>query len=202
MTTASAYAQRRPLVLSDLIPGALLRDVLLVLAGAGLTGALAQFSIPVPGSPVPITGQTLGALLAGATLGWRRGGAALALYLLAGMAGMPWFADHAHGTGMPDLGYIIGFVFAAAAAGAIAAHGGDRTPVRMIATMIIGNLIIYAIGVPYLMLDLHIGLPTAWSIGVKNYLPGDAIKILIAAALLPTCWRLVANRSPKTDTRR
>jgi biotin transport system substrate-specific component len=202
LTTASSYAPRRPVVLSDLIPGALLRDVLLVLAGAGLTGALAQFSIPVPGSPVPITGQTLGALLAGATLGSRRGGAALALYLLAGVAGMPWFADHAHGSAMPDLGYIIGFMFAAAVVGAIAARGGDRTPVRTIATMILGNLIIYAIGVPYLMLDLHIGLHTAWSIGVKNYLPGDAIKILIAAGLLPTCWRLVAYRSPRTGASR
>lgn len=202
MTTASSYVQRRPMVLSDLIPGALGRDVLLVLAGAGLTGALAQFSIAVPGSPVPITGQTLGALLAGATLGSQRGGAAMTLYLLAGMAGVPWFADHTHGTGIATLGYIIGFVFAAGVVGALAARGGDRTPIRMIATMIVGNVIIYSFGVSYLMLDLHIGLTTAWNIGVKNYLPGDALKILIAAGLLPTCWRLVGHRSSSVDRAR
>jgi biotin transport system substrate-specific component len=185
------------MVLSDLIPGATVRDLLLVLAGAGLTGALAQFSIAVPGSPVPITGQTLGALLAGATLGWQRGGLALSLYLLAGMAGVPWFADRTHGAGSPTLGYIIGFVFAAGIVGALAARGGDRTPMRMVVTIVVGNVIIYAIGVSYLMLDLHIGLTTAWNIGVKNYLPGDAVKIFIAAGLLPTCWRLVGYRSSR-----
>jgi len=178
-------------VLSDLIPGAIVRDVLLVVAGAALTGALAQVSIPVHGSPVPITGQTLGALLTGATLGWRRGGAAMMLYMLAGIVGMPWFAGHASGAGMPAFGYVIGFVFAALAVGALAARGGDRTPLRMIGTMIVGNVIIYAVGVTYLMADLHIGLGSAWTVGVKNYLPGDAIKMIIAAGLLPGCWRLL-----------
>lgn len=194
MSSLSPTVAARPLVLSDLIPRTLARDAVLVVAGAGITGALAQLSVPVHGSPVPITGQTLGALLVGAALGWRRGFAALALYLLAGMAGVPWYAGHAHGTSLPDLGYIIGFVFAAAAVGALAAHGGDRTPLRTIGTMIVGNLIIYAIGVPYLMANLHIGITTAWSIGIKNYLPGDALKILIAAGLLPTCWRALGPR--------
>lgn len=194
MSSVTAGIPRRPLVLSDLIPGSLLRDVALVVSGAALTGALAQLSVPVHGSPVPITGQTLGALLVGAALGWRRGFVSLALYLLAGMAGAPWYADHAHGTDLPDLGYIIGFVFAAAIVGALAGRGGDRTPSRVIGTMIVGNLVIYAFGVPYLMADLHIGVATAWNIGVKNYLPGDAVKLLIAAAVLPACWHALGRR--------
>src|ERR1700722_6353460 len=99
------------LVLADLVPGALVRDLLLVVAGAGLTGLLAQISIPVHGSPVPVTGQTLAALLVGAGLGLRRAFASLAIYLLAGMAGAPWFANHSHGVDLPTLGYIVGFVF-------------------------------------------------------------------------------------------
>jgi biotin transport system substrate-specific component len=189
MHAVSTTIDRHPLVLSDLIPGTLVRDIGLVVTGAAVTGALAQLSVPVHGSPVPITGQTLGALLVGAALGWRRGFAALALYLLAGVAGVPWYSDHTHGAGLPTLGYIVGFVFAATAVGALAAHGGDRTPLRVIGTMIVGNVIIYAVGVPYLMADLHIGASAAWDIGIKNYLLGDAVKIAIAAGVLPACWR-------------
>lgn len=200
MSSMSPVVERRPLVLTDLIPGAFARDATLVVVGAALTGALAQLSVPVHGSPVPVTGQTLGVLLVGAALGWRRGFAALALYLLAGMAGVPWYAGHAHGTSLADLGYVVGFVFAAAAVGALAAHGGDRTPLRTIGIMIVGDLIVYAIGVPYLMASLHIGITTAWNIGIKNYLPGDALKILIAAGLLPTCWRAVGYRRSQQGT--
>lgn len=183
----------RRIVLADLVPGALVRDALLVLTGAGLTGVLAQVSIAVHGSPVPITGQTLGALLVGAALGWRRGALSMALYLLAGMAGVPWYANHEHGTALATLGYVIGFVFAAAAVGALAKRGGDRTPLRTIATMILGNIVIYAFGLSYLMHDLGIGLSTAWEIGMKNYLLGDALKILVAAAVLPAAWRAVEH---------
>ncbi len=199
MTALHFGTSRRPRVLGDLISGALGRDVALVVTGAVLTGALAQLSVPIPGSPVPITGQTLGALLAGWALGWGRGFASLSLYLLAGMAGVPWYADHASGTDLPTLGYIVGFAIAAAAVGALAAHGGDRTPARTIGTMLVGNLIIYAIGVPYLMADLHIGLSSAWAIGIKNYLPGDALKLAVAAALLPSCWRALGGRGERRN---
>ncbi len=196
----NADAGRLParFVLSDLLPGARVRDVLLVIGGAAFTGLLAQISIPMQGSPVPITGQTLGVLLVGASLGAMRGFLSMALYLLAGMAGMPWYADHAHGVHIPSLGYIVGFVFAAAAVGALAARGGDRTPLRTIGTMIVGNVIIYAFGVPYLMHDLNIDFQVAWDIGVKNYLLGDALKILLAAGLLPAAWKLVGKRRPPT----
>jgi biotin transport system substrate-specific component len=185
------FHTRRPLVLADVVPGALVRDVLLILGGAAFTGLMAQISIPVAGSPVPVTGQTFAALTVGAALGWQRGLASMMLYLLAGMAGVPWYADHSSGVHIPSLGYVIGFVLAAGLVGALASRGGDRSPLRTIGTMVLGNIVIYAVGVPYLMADLNISLATAWDIGMKNYLLGDALKVLLAAGCLPLAWRVV-----------
>ena len=181
--------QRRPLVLADLVPGARVRDALLVLGGAALTGLLAQIAIPVAGSPVPVTGQTFAALTVGAALGWQRGALSLALYMVAGMAGMPWYAAGGSGFHFPSFGYVIGFVFAAGVVGALASRGGDRSPLKTIGTMLVGNAIVYLFGVAYLMFDLNIGLGTAWDIGMKNYLLGDGLKILLAAGCLPLVWR-------------
>lgn len=183
--------QRRPLVLADLVPGTVVRDVLLVVGGAALTGLLAQIAIPVAGSPVPVTGQTFAALTVGMALGWQRGFASMALYLVAGMVGMPWYADHASGIHIASLGYVIGFVFAAALVGALASRGWDRSPLRTVGTMVLGNAVVYLFGVTYLMADLHIGMGTAWDIGMKNYLLGDGLKIVLAAGLLPVVWRAV-----------
>ena len=180
---------RRPLVLADLVPGARVRDVLLVLGGAVFTGVLAQIAIPVAGSPVPVTGQTFAALTVGAALGWQRGAASLGLYMVAGMAGVPWYADGGSGFNFPSFGYVIGFVFAAALVGALANWGGDRNPLPTIATMVLGNAVIYVFGLAYLMYDLGIDLGAAWEIGMKNYLLGDALKILLAAGCLPAIWR-------------
>ncbi len=180
---------RRPLVLADLVPGARVRDVLLVVGGAMFTGLFAQIAIPVAGSPVPITGQTFAALSVGAALGWQRGAASLGLYMVAGMAGVPWYADGGSGFGFPSFGYVIGFVFAAALVGALANWGGDRNPLPTIGTMVLGNAVIYVFGLAYLMFDLGIDLGAAWEIGMKNYLLGDAIKILLAAGCLPAIWR-------------
>ncbi len=180
---------RRPLVLADLVPGARVRDVLLVLGGAIFTGLLAQIAIPVAGSPVPVTGQTFAALTVGAALGWQRGAASLGLYMVAGMAGVPWYADGGSGFNFPSFGYVIGFVFAAALVGWLANWGGDRNPLPTIATMVLGNAVIYVFGLAYLMYDLGIDLGAAWEIGMKNYLLGDALKILLAAGCLPAIWR-------------
>jgi biotin transport system substrate-specific component len=171
------------------VPGTRVRDVLLVVGGAVLTGLLAQVAIPVAGSPVPVTGQTFAALTVGAALGWQRGAASLALYMVAGMAGMPWYADGGSGFNFPSFGYVVGFVFAAAIVGALASRGGDRSPLRTIGTMLVGNAIVYVFGLAYLMYDLDLGLGTAWDIGMKNYLLGDGLKILLAAGCLPALWR-------------
>lgn len=181
---------RRPLVLADLLPGALTRDVALVVGSAIFVGLAAQLSVPVPGTPVPVTGQTFAVLLSGAALGWR-GLAGMALYLVAGAAGVPWFAGHSSGTGAPSFGYIVGFLLAAAVVGALARRGGDRTPLRTVGTMAIGTVLIYAIGLPWLMHSVHVGLTKGFALGVRPFLVGDAIKVVLAAGLLPAAWRTV-----------
>jgi biotin transport system substrate-specific component len=183
----------RPAVLADLVPGALVRDAALVVGGAVLTGLAAQVVVPVPGSPVPITGQTFGALLVGASLGWRRGALSMLLYVVAGMAGVPWFQGGQSGWLGATGGYLVGFAVAATLVGLLAGRGGDRTPLRTIGTMVLGNIVIYAVGVPWLMASTGFDLATALDRGVLPFLLGDGLKILLAAGLLPGAWAL-ANR--------
>ncbi|HEX5578760.1 MAG TPA: biotin transporter BioY [Candidatus Limnocylindria bacterium] len=190
MTAATAT---RPRVLADLLPGALLRDVLLVVGAAALTGLCAQISIPLPFTPVPITLQTFAVLLSGAALGAWRGGAAMLLYLVAGVAGVPWFAQQESGYALVTLGYIVGFVVAATVVGALASRGADRTVSGTIVIMVIGNLIIYAIGVPWLMAATGMPLFVALEKGVWPFVVGDALKIALAAGLLPLAWRLTGR---------
>ncbi len=147
MSTATATA-RPGAVLADLLPASRVRDVALVVGGAVLTGLAAQLSVPVPGSPVPVTGQTFAALLVGTALGARRGFLSLALYALAGVAGVPWFADGKSGAAMVSFGYVLGMLLASALVGALARRGADRSPLRMAGTMILGEAVIYAVGVP------------------------------------------------------
>ncbi|KFZ80095.1 biotin biosynthesis protein BioY [Amycolatopsis sp. MJM2582] len=180
-------------VLADLVPGALVRDAVLVAGGAALTGVAAQILIPVPGSPVPMTGQTFAALLVGAALGWKRGALSMALYLAVGAAGFGWFQNGSSGLFGASAGYIVGFVLAGALVGALAGRGGDRTPLRTAGTMVLGNLAIYSVGVPWLMASTGMGLSTALDKGVVPFLIGDALKIAVAAALLPGTWALVSR---------
>ncbi|MGI5201516.1 biotin transporter BioY [Spirillospora sp. CA-108201] len=189
MATAHA-ARRRPAVLGDLLPGSLARDAALVIGAAAFVGLAAQIAVPLPGTPVPVTGQTFAVLLAGAALGFGRAGLGMLVYLLAGMAGVPWFTDGTSGAGFPTLGYVIGFVAAAAAVGRLAQLGGDRTPLRTVGTMLAGTAIMYAAGVPYLMASLHVDLAKALDLGVTPFLAGDALKVLLAAGLLPAAWKL------------
>ncbi|QMU68104.1 biotin transporter BioY [Streptacidiphilus sp. P02-A3a] len=194
-----ATATSRPgTVLADLLPAstrarAQARDLALVVGGAAITGLAAQISLPVPGSPVPVTGQTLAVLLVGTALGARRGVASLALYLLAGMAGVPWFAAGSSGLGA-TFGYVIGFVAAAALVGALARRGADRGPLRTAGAMVLGNLTIYAFGVSYLAASVHVSLAKAASLGLYPYLVGDALKIALAMGLLPAAWKLVGRK--------
>ena len=195
-----ATAPSRPgTVLADLLPAstrarAQARDLALVVGGAVVTGLAAQIALPVPGSPVPVTGQTLAVLLVGTALGARRGVASLALYLLAGMAGVPWFAQGSSGLGA-TFGYVIGFVAAAALVGALARRGADRGPLRTAGSMVLGNLTIYAFGVSYLAASVHVSLAKAASLGLYPYLVGDALKIALAMGLLPAAWKLVGRKA-------
>ncbi|WP_046501240.1 biotin transporter BioY [Streptomyces odonnellii] len=193
MTTAAA-APRTGAVLADLLPATRVRDIALVVGGAVLTGLAAQLSVPVPGSPVPVTGQTFAALLVGTSLGARRGFLALALYTLAGSAGLPWFSAGSSGAGGASFGYVLGMLLAATAVGALARRGGDRSVLRTAGTMVAGSAIIYAVGVPYLAVAAGLSPSAAISAGLVPFLLGDALKAALAMGALPAAWKLMGRR--------
>jgi biotin transport system substrate-specific component len=191
-----ATAARPRRVLADLIPGERVRDVLVVVGYAGLVGLSAQLSIRLPFTPVPITGQTFAVLLGGLAVGTRRGAAGMLLYLVLGLVGVPWFAGGDHGMSMlsaPSFGYVIGFVFAACVLGQLARHGFDRHPLTVIVALVAGNAVIYLFGATWLAWQLHVGASQALSLGVTPFLLGDALKALLAAALLPAAWKLTGH---------
>jgi biotin transport system substrate-specific component len=173
------------------------RALVLVTAGAALTALAAQLSFSVPWTPVPYTGQTAAVLLVGTVLGWRLGAASMLLYVLAGIAGAPIYAHGAHG--VDELlgatgGYLVGFILAAMLVGRLAEGGWDRTPLQAAGLMLLGNLVIYAIGVPVLALALSLPAGDALQSGALVFLPWDAAKIALAAGLLPAAWRVVGRR--------
>ncbi|MGW4029061.1 biotin transporter BioY [Streptomyces sp. NPDC004838] len=193
MSTVSATS-RPGAVLADLLPASRTRDIALVIGGAALTGVAAQIALPVPGSPVPVSGQTFAALLVGTALGARRGLASLGLYAVAGMAGMPWFAEGASGWSMPTLGYILGMLIAATVVGALARRGADRSVLRTAGAMALGSVIIYAVGVPYLALSTGMTFSQAVAAGLTPFLIGDAVKAALAMGALPTAWKLIGRK--------
>jgi len=190
----TAHVAHRPLVLADLVPGALVRDVLLVLGAAALTGIAAQVALPLPVTPVPISLQTFTVLLSGAALGPARGGASMLLYLVAGMAGVPWFSEQRSGIDFPSFGYIVGFVIAAVVVGALARRGADRSVVGAVVLMVLGNLVIYILGVAWLATSLGVDAGRALELGALPFLVGDGLKIALAAGILPAAWKLAGSR--------
>ena len=168
------------------------RDLGLVLAGTLLVALLAQVRIPLPFTPVPLTGQTFAVLLVAAALGSRRGIASLGLYALLGLAGLPVFAGGGSGPARllgPTGGYLLGFVLAAWIVGRLAERGLDRSLRTAWLPFLAGTLGITLCGAGWLALSL--GLAKALTLGVLPFLVGDAIKILLAALALPAAWKLV-----------
>jgi biotin transport system substrate-specific component len=190
MSLATAY----PRTLGDVVPGGLVRNIALVVGGTLFVALSALVVVPLPFTPVPLSLQTFSVLLVGAALGSRRGAASMALYLLAGMVGVPWFAAHQSGWSFPTFGYVVGFVAAAWLVGLLAERGADRHVVKTAGLMILGNVVIYAFGVAGLMLSTGMSLPVALAKGVLPFLVGDLIKIAVAAALLPAAWKVVGAR--------
>jgi biotin transport system substrate-specific component len=171
------------------------RHVVLIVTGVVLVALCAQ--VYVPADPVPFTGQTFGVLLVGGALGFRRSAAALALYLVLGAIGLPIFARGTAGTGIilgATGGYLIGFVLAAAVVGRLAELGWDRRPIGAVGAMLIGNALIYAVGVPWLMATRNLSLASAIAGGMTPFLAWDAIKLIVAAGLFPVAWWVVGRR--------
>lgn len=188
----SLAASPRTLADAALPRSGALRDALLVLSGSLVVALGAQVAIPLPFTPVPLTGQTYAALLVGAALGARRGVLALLLYLAEGALGLPVFAGGAAGLarlGGPTGGYLAGLVLAALLVGWFADRGWDRRPLPCLLAMIAGSVAIYACGVPWLALT--VGADRAVAAGLLPFLPGDALKLALAALSLPLAWRLV-----------
>ena len=162
----------------------------LVVFGSLLLAASAQFKIPL--YPVPVTGQTLVVLLIGMTYGLRLGAITMAAYLFEGAIGLPVFAGGAAGVTVlmgPTGGYLFGFLLACIAMGYLAERGMGRTAFSTIVAMVIGNFVIYLCGVFWLV--SFIGFGQAIAVGVLPFLFGDALKLAIAAGLMPLAWRAV-----------
>jgi biotin transport system substrate-specific component len=192
--TSSTAPVPRP-VLADALPGARVRDALLIVAGVLLTAACAQVSIRIPGSPVPLTGQTFAVVLVGAGLGARRGGLSMLLYVALGLVA-PVYASGAQGPGVlfgASGGYLVGFVLAAWAMGAIAERGGDRRVVSAVCAFAVGQLLIFGIGVPWLKLDASLSWPAAIHEGFTIFILGGIIKAALAGLLMPSAWRLLGS---------
>jgi biotin transport system substrate-specific component len=191
-------------VLADLVarPSSRLRSVAvdagLVTAGAALVAILAQVSIPL--WPVPITGQTLGVIVVGAALGARRGAAALTVYLLVGLAGLPVFADFTGSVAAvmkPSFGFILGFIVAAAVAGWFAERAWDRRPALAFLGFAAASVMPFVFGIPYMALILNgvLGMDYSfWAlleVGLFPFIVGGIIKAAIAALLIPALWSVV-----------
>jgi biotin transport system substrate-specific component len=166
---------------------------------------LADFRIQLANSPVPITGQTFAVLLVGGALGLRRGVLSVGLYLLMGLVA-PVYAEGSSGVdtfvgddgGRIVLGatggYLIGFLLAGAVTGRLAELGWDRHIGGAIAAMLIGNAIVYVIGVPWLATAIDVDAQTAIAFGLTPFVIVDAIKLVAAAALFPVAWWIVGRR--------
>jgi len=200
LSTAAIAAGRRPLVLADALPASRVRDVALVCAGALLTVLGAQISIPIPPSPVPVTGQTLAVVIAGASLGTRRGAASQLLYVLLGLA-LPVYADGGSGADViwgASGGYLIGFVVAAALIGRLAELGADRRVAVAFVAFCAGQLAVFGIGVPWLKVSTDLSWSTAIHDGFAIFIAGGLIKAALAAGLVPAAWRAVRRIDSRT----
>jgi biotin transport system substrate-specific component len=185
-----------PLRISDRL-GVRARHLALILAGTLLIALGAKVSFAIPGTPVPVTGQTFGVLVAGGALGFRRGIASVLLYVLLGAIGLPLFALGETGVNVilgSFGGYLVGFVVAGAIVGRLAELGWDRNLVGSIGAMLLGEIAIYAIGVPWLAVVAKLAPGDAIGEGLTPFLLGDALKMLLAAGVFPVAWWIVGRR--------
>ncbi len=169
-------------------------DFTMIVAGSLLIGLCAQIKIQ-PFGPVPITGQTFAVLMIGALLGARRGSLAVLAYLAQGLAGLPVFAMVSGPAALlgPTGGYLVGFVPAAYVTGLLADKGWDRRIGTTVLAMALGNLVIYAFGLLWLCCLTGVST-TVLTTGLLPFIPGDILKMVLAAILLPSAWKLLGYR--------
>lgn len=181
-----------------------LTQALFVIGGVGFISALAQISIPVPGSPVPVTGQTLAVLLIGTTYGARLGFITFATYLLAAIAGAPIFAPSetlpsygfarlASATG----GYLIGMLVASYVLGFLADRKADQKFRTSYISLLTGSVIIFAFGLAWLHFSLDLTWAKTISVGLTPFIFGEALKIAITATSLPLIWKKISQKLNK-----
>lgn len=183
-------------------------DAALIATGLAFMWVMTQVAIPLePFSPVPITGQTLAVILIGAAYGAVRGGATIGLYLALGALGLPRaFAEGQTGIELlkaasPTGGYLIGFFIAAIVVGFLAQRGWDRSIGSALGAMLVGEVIIFTIGVAWLANAIGVSAQKAMELGLYPFVIGDVIKIALAAGLLPIAWRFVKDRTGSGSTR-
>ena len=190
------------------------RHLIMVLAGTMLIilGARISFYVP-PNFDVPVSLQTFSVLFGGALLGFRRAIGSVVLYIALGIVGLPVFAYSAstgdYGSGIATIasfsngsfvlgatgGYIVGFLVAAGLVGRLAELGWDRHIGGSIGAMVLGNAVIYLVGVPWLIAARGFDLGAGLQYGLWPFVVGDAIKLVVAAGLLPVGWWVVQRGS-------
>lgn len=177
-----------------------LTEAVFLVTGVGFISLLAQISLPVPGSPVPVTGQTLAVLLIGTTYGARLGFLTFATYLLAGIAGAPIFAPSAtyanHGidrivgaTG----GYLVGMLVASLLLGYLADRKADQKFRTSFPALLLGDLVIFTFGLAWLHASLDMTWAATFKAGFTPFIFGEALKIAITATSLPLVWRKISR---------
>lgn len=191
-----------PTLAGAVLPRTRVMTIVLMVGFALLTALAAQIRFPVPGTPVPITGQTFAVLLAGAALGSWAGAGSQAIYWALGAIGLPFYNNATGGweaaTGS-TAGYLLGFIAAAWVVGALAERGQDRTVWSAIPAFLAGSAVIYAFGVAWLYLTVEgiASMSDALAAGFTPFVIGDVLKIVVAGVLLPLAWKAVdAARRP------
>lgn len=192
----TTFAKTETLTGAVLAPLDWVRGLALIIAFSLLTALSAQIAIPTPWSDVPITGQTFAVLLTGALLGSRLGALAMIAYLIEGASGLPFFAAGGSGlarlTVSPWAGYLWSYPLAAFLTGWLAERGWDRSYLKAAAAMALGSILILLGGMIWRF--WFMSFDQAWLTGVVPFLPGDVIKIALAAAVLPSGWALLKRK--------
>ena len=196
----ASYTKAETLTSVALAPLDFVRAAALVIGFSLLTALAAQVAIPLPWTPVPITGQTFAVLLTGALLGSRLGALAMIAYLIEGASGLPFFAAGGSGVARllfsPTSGYLLSYPVAAFAVGLLAERGWDRRFLTAAAAMGLGSIIILLSGWAWLV--RFVSPAAAFQIGVAPFLIGDIIKIALASAVLPSGWAILRKSSRKS----